>query len=146
MEVEKLRNFCMENMQIVSILYYILMFLISFASFIIVLIKLFPKLKCFCYTAKVNEQFGIDLVFINIRNKIIVLDKLIIYLKEQNNKSFFYKKNKKIINFKNLAIVSEANINCFLPFYEKFVYEDILKIKVKDLSGRKYNVKIKGAK
>lgn len=122
------------------------MVLISSASLIIVIIKLFPKLKCFCYTAKVNEQFGINLIFINIRNKIIVLDKLIIYLKEQNNKRFFYKKTKMISNFKNLAIVSEANINSFLPFYEKFVYEDILKIKVKDLSGRKYNVKIKGAK
>ena len=115
-------------------------------SLIIVLIKLFPKLKCFCYTAKINDQFGINLVFINIRSKIIVLDKLVIYLRKENNQCFFHKKNKKIINFKNLSIVSETNINSFLPFDEKWVYNNLLKIKVKDISGRNYNVKIKGTK
>ena len=116
--MEELRNLCIDNMQVISVLYYIAMFLISLMSLIIVLIKLFPKLKCFCYTAKINDQFGINLVFINIRSKIIVLDKLVIYLRKGNNQCFFHKKNKKIINFKNLSIVSETNINSFLPFIE----------------------------
>lgn len=144
--MEELRNLCIDNMQVISVLYYIAMFLISLMSLIIVLIKLFPKLKCFCYTAKINDQFGINLVFINIRSKIIVLDKLVIYLRKENNQCFFHKKNKKIINFKNLSIVSETNINSFLPFDEKWVYNNLLKIKVKDISGRNYNVKIKGTK
>lgn len=146
MEVEKFRNFCIENMQIVSVLYYISMFLISFASLIIVIIKLFPKLKCFCYIAKINDQFGIDLFFINIRNIIIVLDKLVISYKESNCKSRFCKKNKYIKNFKNQSIVSATNINYFLPLDENHINSNIVKIKVIDIYGRQYNVKIRGAK
>lgn len=144
--MEGLRSFCIENMQIVSVLYYILMFLISLISLIIIIIKLFPKLKCFCYIAKINEQYGIDLVFINIRSKIIILDKLLIFYSKQSAKYIFCRKNKEIKNFKNQTIVTDAKINIFLPLEESIINNQILKIKVKDIYGRNYNVKIKGAK
>lgn len=144
MFIENANILLKEYANIITTLYYLFMVLISTFTLIIAITKLFPKLRCFCYSSLVENQYGISFIFLNVRSQIIVLHKIIFLYEDQDDQKKLKKRIEK--EFKEKTIISSTKITQFFPINDIKFGNLIYKVYVQDIEGRKYPVKIIGAK
>lgn len=121
-------------LEIIQLLYYIITALIGIATFLIAIIVLFPRVKCFGYFVIDNNQNKLKFTFINLRNRIVVLDR-IIYIEYVNGKSVQIEKY-----ISDIVLVSAGNAAHEYPIPSL----NIDKICFKDVEGRNYKITLKG--
>ncbi|MCH5151192.1 MAG: hypothetical protein J1F65_00840 [Clostridiales bacterium] len=113
----------------VSTIYYILMFTISATTLAIAIVKLFPKIKCRYNVANNNGQDGIDIYFINLRSRTVIIDK-IKFVQEGNVINIKHVSNCKIISQQDARYFQQVNFS-----------DNYIKVIVEDIEGNKYVAK-----
>lgn len=121
-------------LEIIQLLYYIITALIESATFVTAIIVLFPRIRCFAYLVIDNNQNKLKFTFINLRNRIVVLDR-IIYIEDVNGKSVHTEKY-----ISDIVLVSAGNAVHEYPIPSLNIY----KICFKDVEGKRYKVILKG--
>lgn len=119
--------------EFVNKIYYCAMLTISAITLIIAIIKLFPKIKCYCKFVDNNSQNEIRIYFINLRQRTIVLDKIIIYYKGEDPV---------VYDVRDIVISSSENTNYYFSNNIDSI-DGIGKIVLEDIEGHKFNVKIR---
>ncbi len=117
------------KMQIASLIIDILMALIALISLVLIIIKIFPKIKCYGFYCKQDLKDSIKFCFVNIRNSTIIVEGIIV---EYNDKKI------EKIPINNIIIKSDGITNITIEIKN---CKKIKSIKVIDIRNCSYKVK-----
>lgn len=106
------------------------MMAISITTLIIAIKKLCPRIKCYGFTCDYNNKSGMELQFINVRNRVVVIN----HLEYETGNELIT-----MIPINNEVITTNGNTKIFVDFSIDNV---VGKLFVVDIEGNKYKVEL----
>ena len=134
-------TFVDELNSVISLIYYIVMMLISVITLSIAVIKLFPKIKCSCYfvedISNGTKNIFLHCCFVNVRSKTIVVDKAQLTFNTDSDNRFVKIKNCAVVSGKNAEAVLQMPNSIFAKLSEvKCIY-------IYDIFEKKYKTQLR---